>query len=344
MSRRLHLVVGLLLAAVLVWLFLRQADLEQVWTALRNADPAWILASLAAVVLTVLPRAWRWRQLLSPLDTVALRPLIDCTLMGWTVTVALPGRLGEIVRPVLLARRTPIRASAAVGSIVLERLFDVVAVMLYLGIYLAVFPPPPRLEGDGAAVFEVMRLIGTLGLAGVVLAGVIAVAASRSAKLHDGVEKLAASWLPAKAASIVDSFLDGMSGLKSPWLVARIIGSSMLLWGIIHLMYVVQFWAFDIDLPAYASIPLVALLVVGVIVPTPAAVGAFHKAAQIGLVTLFGVDNDVAVAYAIVSHTVGFLPLGLLGALLLVREGLTLGALRRMGEASGAPEGKGRTL
>ncbi len=344
MSRRLQLVVVSLLAVVLVWLFLRQADLRQVWSALRNIDAVWLLASLGAILLTVLPRAWRWRQLLSPLGTVAMRPLVDCTLMGWTVTVVLPGRLGEIVRPALLARRTPIRVSAAIGSVVLERLFDVVAVVLYLGIYLAVFPPPPRLEGDGAAVFEVMRLIGTLGLAGVVLAGVVAVAASRSVKLHDGIDNLAASWLPAKAASIVDSFLDGMSGLKSPWLVVRIIGSSMLLWGIIHLMYVVQFWAFGIDLPAYASIPLVALLVVGVIVPTPAAVGAFHKAAQIGLVTLFGIDNDVAVAYAIVSHTVGFLPLGLLGALLLVREGLTLGALRRIGEASAAPAGEDRAL
>ncbi len=109
-------------------------------------------------------------------------------------------------------------------------------------------------------------------------------------------------------------------------------------------MYVVLFWAFHIDLPAYASIPLVALLVAGVAVPTPAAVGAFHKAAQIGLVTLFGIDNDVAVAFAIVSHTIGFLPLGALGALLLVREGLTFAALRRLGETPGGPLHEDRTL
>ncbi len=337
MSRRTQLVVGLLLAAGLVWLFLRQADLREVWKALRDADPLWILAALGAILLTTLPRAWRWRQLLSPLGTVGLRPLVECTLMGWTVSVVLPGRLGEIVRPVLLARRTPIRASAAIGSVVLERVFDVVAVVLYLGIYLAVFPPPPRLEGDAVAVFDAIRLAGMLGAVGIATGGVVVVAASRNAALHARYEALAESWLPARVSSIAASFLEGMSGLRSPWLVARIIASSMLLWGVIHSMYVVMFWAFRIDLPAYASIPLVALLVVGVVVPTPAAVGAFHKAAQIGLVTLFGVDNDVAVAFAIVSHTIGFLPLGALGALLLAREGLTFAALRRLGESPGEP-------
>jgi len=337
MSRRSQFVVGMLLAAGLVWLFLRQADLGEVWKALRSADPFWILVALAAILLTTLPRAWRWRQLLSPLGTVDLRPLVDCTLMGWTVSVVLPGRLGEIVRPVLLARRTTIRASAAIGSVVLERVFDAVAVVLYVAIYLAIFPPPPRLEGDAVAVYEAIRLVGTLGTVGIAFGGVVAVVASRHAALLARCEALAESWLPARVSSVGASFLEGMSGLRSPWLVVRILASSMLLWGVIHMMYVVLFWAFGIDLPAYAAIPLVTLLVAGVIVPTPAAVGAFHKAAQIGLVTLFGVDNDVAIAFAIVSHTIGFLPLAALGGVLLAREGLTFAALRRMGETSDEP-------
>lgn len=344
MSRRAQLVVGLLLAAGLVWLFLRQADPGEVWKALRGADPFWIAAAFVLILLTTLPRAWRWRQLLSPLGTVAVRPLVDCTLMGWTVSVVLPGRLGEIVRPVLLARRTAIRASAAIGSVVLERVFDAAAVVLYVSIYLAFFPPPPLLEGDAVAVFQAIRLVGTLGAAGMVLGGVMVVVASRNAALLVRCEALAESWLPARVSSSGASFLDGMSGMQSPWLVARIIASSMLLWGLIHLMYVTLFWAFRIDLPAYAAIPLVTLLVAGVIVPTPAAVGAFHKAAQIGLVTLFGVDNDVAVAFAIVSHTIGFLPLAVLGGVLLGREGLTFAALRRMGERTSEPTDEGRTL
>ncbi|HJO05028.1 MAG TPA: lysylphosphatidylglycerol synthase transmembrane domain-containing protein [Acidobacteriota bacterium] len=344
MSRRTHVAVGLLLAAGLVWLFLRQANLGEVWKSLRNADPTWILVALATILLSTLLRAWRWRQLLSPLGAVALRPLVDCTLMAWTVSVVLPGRLGEIVRPVLLARRTPIRASAAMGSVVLERAFDVVAIVLYLGIYLLVFPPPPALQGDAAAVFDAIRLVALLGAAGILVAAVTVAAASRNRRLKARGKALAKSWLPTRVASIAASFVDGMSGLRSPGLVACIIGSSMLLWGVIDLMYVVLFRAFGIDLPAYASIPLVTLLVAGVVVPTPAAVGAFHKAAQIGLVTLFGIDNDVAVAFAIVSHTIGFLPLGVLGAVLLAREGLTFAALRRMGETPGEGPRDDRTL
>lgn len=334
MSRRLQMALGVGLGGGLIYLFLRQADLAGVGRALRMANPWYIVAAVVAVLFNQLQRAWRWHFLLRPLGRVRTRPLLECTLIGWGVSLVLPGRLGELARPVSLSRRTSVPASAAIGSVVLERAFDGLTVLVMLGVYLAFFPPPTGLDAQGRLVLETMRTTGMLMLAGLVVVGTMTVLAMRSARMRAFVNRMSERWLPGPVGKLAASFMAGMAGLRSPMLIAAIALNSLLLWGNILLIYVLLFSAFDIDLPAYASMPLVAVLVIGVMVPTPGAVGGFHKAAQIGLVNMWGVDNTVAVAYAIVAHAVGFLPHGILGLILLAREGLSLGAVRRLGNGA----------
>lgn len=340
MSRRLQATIGVLLAALFVWLFLRQADFTAVGAALRQADLWLIGAAVVTVLLTSLQRAWRWHFLLAPIARVRTWPLLECTLIGWTVSVLLPGRLGEIVRPVLLSRRADVKASAAIGTVVLERIFDSLTVLVLLAFYLTFLPVPPVVDPDGATVLDAMRTAGIGTLVVLVVLGVLTIFAMRSERALAALERLLRRWLPERLAGLAISFLEGMYGLRSPLLLVMISLTSLLLWLTILGTYVLLFHAFGIDLPWYASIPLLALLVLGVIVPTPGAVGSFHKAAQVGLVSLFAVDNDLAIAYAIVSHAVGFLPLALLGLLLLLSEGLSLASLERMGE-SGVARGPG---
>ena len=329
MSRRVQLGLGLGLAIALSYLVLRQADLAAVGQAMRMANLWYIAAAIAAIMFNQLQRAWRWHYLLLPLGSVPTRPLVDCTFIGWGVTLALPGRLGELARPVLLSRRAPVPAVGAIGSIVLERAFDGLTVLVMLATYLAFLPPPTGLDSQGQMVLETMRTTGMLLLAGLVVLGLITVLAMRSDRMRALVGSLNER-LPGKLGQLTSGFMAGMAGLRSPLLIAAISVHSLLLWANITFVYVLLFWAFDLQLPAYAAIPLVAVLVIGVMVPTPGAVGSFHAAAQIGLVNMWGVGNDAAIAYAIVAHAVAFLP-GVIGLIMLARQGLTLGAMRELG-------------
>lgn len=338
MSRRLQLTIGILLAVLFVWLFLRQADFQSVGEALRHADPWLIAAAVGTVLLTSVQRSWRWYFLLLPMARVRAWPLLECTLIGWTVSVLLPGRLGEIVRPVLLSRQTEVKASSAIGTVVLERIFDTLTVLVLLAFYLAFLPPPTAVDAEGQVVLDAMRSAGTALLAGLLILGLVTVIAMRNPRFLGAVEGWLRRVLPERLAALAISFLEGMHGLRSPALLVMISLTSLLLWLTILATYVLLFAAFDIQLPWYASIPLVALLVLGVIVPTPAAVGSFHKAAQVALVSLWGLGNDLAIAYAIVSHAVAFLPLGLIGLVLLLRAGLSIGSLQRLGQAGAPPE------
>lgn len=328
MSRRTQLVVGILLAAALVYWFLRQADLRQVLAIVRDADPALVVASVGTVFLTSVQRAWRWRLLLRGQATCAVRTLWECIAMGWGINVLFPGRLGEVGRAVLLSRRAPVSASVALGSVVLERVFDVVAILALLGAYLALAPEPTALGAAGAGTLASLRSVGMILLAGILLTWVLLLLAVRQehwlARLREVVRRL----LPTRLASALAGFLGGMSSGRDVGLALRVMLASLLLWSTVVVTYVLLFHAIGLAVPWYGAVPLLALLVVGAAVPTPAGVGSFHKVAQLGLTGLFAVPNDAAVAYGILGHAVAFLPLAAVGVLLLMRAGYGAASVR----------------
>ena len=87
-------------------------------------------------------------------------------------------------------------------------------------------------------------------------------------------------------------------------------------------------------MPFTGSFLLIALLIVGVSVPTPGAVGGFEAAVQIGLTSFYGVPNDRAVGAALVLHLVSLLPVVVLGFLFLIQDGLGLGGMRTLAHAA----------
>jgi uncharacterized membrane protein YbhN (UPF0104 family) len=96
--------------------------------------------------------------------------------------------------------------------------------------------------------------------------------------------------------------------------------------------------AFAIDVPFTGAFLLMALLVVGVAVPTPGSVGGFHEAFRIGATSFYGAPNDLAIAAAIVLHAVSFVPVTVAGITLMAREGLTLARARELSASAAAEE------
>ena len=107
----------------------RGTDWGQVGTMLAHARLGWVAALLVASLATVYIRAQRWHVLLRPLGAVPFPSVLSATAIGFGASTVLPLRLGEIVRPALLARGARIGMSAALSSVVLERLFDMLLVI-----------------------------------------------------------------------------------------------------------------------------------------------------------------------------------------------------------------------
>ena len=90
--------------------------------------------------------------------------------------------------------------------------------------------------------------------------------------------------------------------------------------------------AFNILMPFTGTFLLQALLVIGVAVPTPGAVGSYHEAYRIGVTTFFGAAEDAAVAAAIVTHAISYVPVVLTGFIFMAQDGLSVGRLNQLAQ------------
>jgi hypothetical protein len=130
----------------------------------------------------------------------------------------------------------------------------------------------------------------------------------------------------------VRTFAEGLAVMRRPALVLRAFGLSIPLWLSIALTIWLVARAFHITIPFTGAFLIVALLTVGVAVPTPGAVGGFHYAFRLGVTVFYGVANERAVGAAIVLHAVSFLPVAALGLVFMAQDGLSLGRLKQMAQ------------
>ena len=215
-SRRWRLAGGALLALVLLGLFFRGVDWTELGTAFRTANPLYLAAVVAVTIVTYLLRAWRWGSLLHPLARVPLRDLISATFVGFMTGLLVP-RAGEVVRPYLISRRHPIRTSAGFASIILERLLDVVTVLLLFALYLYVLPTP-ALQTRGP-LLGYLKLGGALaGLAAVAVLGVLLLLHGHAPAVVKVLRRLLSPlpdrWVDVLAHAVA-TFAEGLAVLKA---------------------------------------------------------------------------------------------------------------------------------
>jgi uncharacterized protein (TIRG00374 family) len=343
-SRRWRLLGGALLALVLLGLFFRGVDWNELGAAFRAANHLYLAGVVAVTILTYFLRAWRWGNLLAPMARVPLRDLFRATAVGFMLGLLIP-RAGEVVRPYLISRRHPIRTSAGFASIILERLVDLVTVLLLFGLYLYVLPTPAAQTRGPLLGF--LKLGGAMagGAALAVLVVLLLLHGQADAvvrRLRRLLSPLPARWVDVIAQAVA-TFAEGLAVLKaSPAHLLVIFGQSLLVWLSIDLSIWWNNLAFGLDLPFHTSFLMVAFLTVGVAAPTPGAVGGFHEFYLLALTQAFGADKHTAAAAGIACHALTNLPVLVIGLALLGREGLTMGKVVDMAEKhpGGPPEAR----
>jgi glycosyltransferase 2 family protein len=339
-SMRAHLrtAVIVLLTLGLLGLFLRHANLRQVWAEVATARVDLLVMALLATAMTYVFRALRWQYLLRPMGHVSFGNAFRTTVIGFAATALLPARPGEVLRPWLLARREGFSATAAFATVILERVLDTVMVLLLFGWFLLI-TDPAVLRAD-AVSFERLKVGG----AAAALVSVAALVAMFFLAGHPGtiarLESTLARVLPARLAGIAQRFVrtfgDGLATVRQPLRLTMAMLWSVPLW----LSIAAGIWfvshAFRVDLPFSGAFLIMALLVVGVAVPTPGAVGGFHYFYRLGATVFYGAQNEAAVGAAIVLHAVSFVPVALVGLVFLAQEGLSLGRVGQLVRARNA--------
>ena len=323
---RWHTLFIAALTVGLLWLFFRNIELRETWHAIIHARPGLILAAVVVTLLTYVVRAWRWQALLRPIGHARFRTAFRTTVIGFTATFLLPARIGEILRPYLLARTEGLKATATFATIIIERLLDVATVVMLFAIAL------PIVNVDVGSQVKTASAIAAVGaVAGLILLFTLA---GHPERLGRWAGKLARH-LPARAAQatehIVRTFAEGLVVMRHPGQLVLAAFWSVPLWVSIALGVWLTSLAFDLTFPFLGSFLVLALLAAGVSLPTPGGVGGFHYTYLLALTQFFGAPKEASAAAALVLHAVSFVPVTIVGLVFMWQDGLSLGSLKGMG-------------
>lgn len=342
-SNALRVALSLGLAAVLLWLFFRSLDLAELGRALSDARPAGLAAGLAITVVNLPLRAWRWIRLLHHVERVSFRESFVATTIGFAASVLLPARAGEIVRPAVLSRRTGLPFAPALASIAVERLIDLVTVVLLFVVYAAGGWAPTGLAPEAQARLELLRraalLVGAGALAVFAGLGLLAARPALAERVLAPLERRLPKRFAARVVSLLRSFLGGLAAVRTGRDVAVLAVSSLVMWLLNALQFHVVAGAFGIQLAFPISFFVMTWAVLGLAIPTPGGVGGYHAAVAYALTGFYAVAAAPAAATALATHALAFVPITVAGAVLVATSGLTFRRLAASGSSGPEPSG-----
>ncbi len=322
MKARLRLVLGIAVSLLCLYLALRAVDPGKLAAAYRGADYAYLVPAAALTVLINWARAYRWRLLMYPHERQPLGRLFSMVNIGYLFNNILPAKGGELVRGYLAGRMLPGRVAQALPTLLVERLLDVLAVVLLLAALMP-FVPLPRWAATGGLLFGLAALGGTAVL--VVLA-------------HYGERGVEWAWRTLGRVPVVghprvraalEHLLAGLRVLAVPRMLPGIALWSVLIWLGYVLVNYAMMWTFHLgQLPVGAAAAVVCATGLSMIVPSsPGALGPVEGAAVFAL-SLYGVGGSQAFAYAFGQHAFNIALLILLGLWGMRNESLTFARVR----------------
>ena len=324
MKNSLKTLLSLLLMALFLYFAFRGTDFGKLWEILSHANYWWTLATLPVLVLSHAVRTWRWEYFLRPVKkNIKYRNLFSALMVGYMMNNILP-RAGELVRPYAIGKLEGISRSAAFGTVLMERIFDVLSFMVLIVLIPLVYKGPllqnfPWLEEAGIWIMVVTLLF--LGL-------IIYLMVRR-----DLVERLVRFFTRRVSQHraqlierIVHSFLDGFLFVKEPKNYLMIGFQSIVVWGLYIVMMYLPFYSFGMvqkyNLGWSAAMVVQAISSIGIVIPTPGSVGPYHYFTIETLTKLYGVDEELARSYAAVTNAIGFIGITLIGAVYFFKDKL----------------------
>ncbi|HXG58500.1 MAG TPA: lysylphosphatidylglycerol synthase transmembrane domain-containing protein [Thermoanaerobaculia bacterium] len=326
MKRILQLAAIVFLTVFFLYLFLRNSDLAEVWRLIRSTNPYWFATGLLINFAALIFRTWRWRLILDERDPPPFYPTFFANTVGYMLSTVLPVRAADVARPALLARRTEIRFSGALGTVLTERILDLYSLLL-LFIYFTIahwdaFSLDPRtarsffIIKSGAVAAAVILAVLSVFIAGLFFfrGGV--------RRAHEFLGRILPRRFRGSWMHFFDAFTETLRLARQPRALGLVMGCTAGIW----FCLTSQFWfvtlALHRPLPFDSSFFVTGVTTVGLAIPTPGGIGGFHKACQIVLTTFYRFDIDSSVAVALLFHVVGTAPVVISGLALFVHEGL----------------------
>ncbi|MBN2384057.1 flippase-like domain-containing protein [bacterium] len=320
--------LGIVISVVFLYLFIRDIKWHELWTTILAVQIFFLIAMFLVNVSSFLIRALRWRYFFQGEKIPGFHALFSATAIGFLANALLPLRIGEIVRAVILGQKENIPKSTCLGTLVIERLFDMLSILFFFALYIIFFAQPSLSDSGHHDYMHEITIAGyTSGLMClVVIIGLVALRfrTAQTLRLIDWT----ISWLPDRfhnsIMSIIKSFINGLDIMKDLKAFCISVVLSLVLWVWIIFQTYLLLLAFNLDLGFTQAIFLLVVMAFSVMVPAaPGYVGTFHYGTMIAL-AIMGVNETVASGVAIIGHVFSMFPIALVGFVYLWLENMSL--------------------
>ncbi len=285
--------------AVLFWLIYKDMDIDRMKDVLQNdVKYLWIWVALFLGLLSHISRSLRWNLMIEPLShKPRLLNTFLAVMTGYLMNLVLP-RMGEISRCGILARYEKLSFAQLIGTVVTERLIDLLMLMLFtlvvvitqFGQILGFLQKNPGIEKNAVSIFTSPVL--WIGLPVIIVLVII----YRKTLKH--------TLLFRKVNQTVTLFKEGFSSVRTMKKKWTFIGHSFFIWLMYYLMLYVVFFSFDFTrlLSPLAGLTTFVLASFGMVAPVQGGIGAWHFMAMEAL-SIYGVPNEDGKIFALVAHT-----------------------------------------
>jgi uncharacterized protein (TIRG00374 family) len=301
---------GVLVSIGCAYLAVRDVRFADVWDGLTASNYWWLLPALAMLAVTAILKAVRWRYLFAPETRPPTGPVFTSVLVGYFFNSILPARAGDVARIFALRRQTGTSVAESGATVIVERAYDVLVVLVLLFVTVPWLPPVSWIQAAAA-------LAVVLATALVVAMVVLAVWGLRPLKFV--LRPLAR--LPFLSAERVEHLGDnlgqGLAAIRRPRLVLTALALTTAGW----LAWAASTWflmiGFDLELSFLGAVLVVVATSLAMILPSaPSALGVFEAAVLVAL-GAYGIADAQALSFALVLHALNFLPWVVMGVILL---------------------------
>jgi len=326
-------VLGVIISVALLWWTLRGESFAGIWAVLRESNLALFVTAAAVATLSFPIRAWRWRYILEPTaGKLPFGPLWRATAIGMMVNNVSPARAGELARAYVLSRETQrVRFTASLASLVVDRVFDTLVVLLLLLVVVSLPGFPSGATVGGWSVSRLLLAGALVAISALVVLVFAALYPERLARIWERALGSRAPHLMERGRDILLSFGSGLSVLRDPRQSAIVFAWALVMWLVNGTSFWIAFGAVGIDAPFSAALFLQSLLAAAVAAPSaPGFFGVFEASTKVAL-SVYGIEDTLAVSYALGYHLLGWIPITLIGFWYLGKLGLHL---KDIGESS----------
>lgn len=350
-KKSLIFIFGIIISLVCTWLFARHIDWGTLISALKEADFIYIIPSFFVAMAVYAIRALRWQSILSPLKKIPYINVFSAISIGFMANHILPARAGELIRPIMIAKKNNIKITAVLTTVVLERIFDLIGLIAFTVVVLLIIPAPnenkqintvaeysttateqeinrteSKQENNGSSfLLTLKRWVGVFagtGIGAIVFLALFMIFPGKISRFLNNLFSIFPDKIRIKLMSLVDSFIEGLQILSSRKQVIWILFLTILIWVVSAAsMYIFSF-SFGINLPFIGSCLTLICIAFAVALPqAPGYIGVFHLATQKSL-EVFNIELVSSQSFAISLWALSMIPITIIGILFLWKEGI----------------------